>query len=124
VAAIAAVALSGREGEAEEEAMLMAEAIRRVQMRIESSGGRLYDALSPADRELVDALNGKREEGGVDDDVEATVRGGGGEEIRGIETTPATTSGFVGGAGPPHTWDRIDPRENIGLRWRRRGRRK
>jgi len=46
----------------QDEAILMAQAIQRVQQRIQSKGGNLYEALSEEDKELVDALRGVDDE--------------------------------------------------------------
>ncbi len=46
----------------QDEAILMAQAIQRVQQRIQSKGGNLYEALSEEDKKLVDALRGVDDE--------------------------------------------------------------
>ena len=50
------------EEEEEKETILMAQAIQRVQQRIQNNGGNLYDALSEGDRKLVDELKGIQDE--------------------------------------------------------------
>ena len=53
---------NNNEEETEDESILMAQAIQRVQQRIQSHGGNIYNALETKDQQLVDSLRGVKDE--------------------------------------------------------------
>ena len=59
-----------KEGNDEEEAILMAQAIQRVQQRIQKHGGDIYNVLDDRDKHLVDSLRGVEDESVIRDVVD------------------------------------------------------
>ena len=58
----------------EEEALLMAQAISRVQQRIQNNNGNLYEALDEDDKQLVDSLKGVKDEEKIREVVEQSMQ--------------------------------------------------
>ena len=93
----------------QEESILMAQAIQRVQQRIQNNGGNLYAALDEQDQRLVDSLQGVSDEEKIREVVDKSME----EDEKNKRKAEDTAAAIGGEAGGCDGYVNVDKETNV-----------